>query len=103
MPKMGSGVVLEVVAVLQDVTREQSTETAAVVGPRKDTTLVVGQTNSKVTGTVALHVVATAMAGVLNVIVVVAGQDIVMAPVEAGNVKVVTVALGTVTGMPMGV
>jgi hypothetical protein len=47
--------------------------------------------------------VATATGGVAKTMDVVAGQSMVMAPVEPGNVTVVTVALGTVMVVPTGV
>ncbi len=106
VPQTASGVVVEeesALPVLQDVTREQSTETMAVVEARKVTTLVVGQTKLKVIETESVHVVLTAIGGVAKTMDVLAGQEMVIAPVVAGNVKVVTVALGAVTGTPIGV
>ncbi len=85
------------------MTREQSTVARTVAGPRKVKTRVVGQAKFKVNFTESVHVVATAIGGVAKTMDVVVGQEIVTAPVEAGNVKVVTVALGIVTETPMGV
>lgn len=95
--------VVELAPVVQAVTREQSTVATAVAGPRKVRTRVVGQAKFNVRAALLVQVVATATAGVAKTMDVVAGHWMVMAPVEAGNVTVVIVALGTVMGIPMGV
>lgn len=100
---IGSGSVVELDPVVQDMTREQSTVAMTVVGPRKVNTRAVGHVKLKVTSSSLVQVVATATAGVAKTIDVVAGQSIVIAPVAAGNVTVVIVAPGTVIGILMGV
>ncbi len=66
-------------------------------------TRVVGHPKFNVRWVESVQVMATATAGVAKTMDVVAGQSIVMAPVKAGNVTVVTVAPGTVMVIPMGV
>jgi hypothetical protein len=99
----GSGSVVELDPVAQDVTREQSTVATTLAGPRKVKTRAVGHVKLKVTSSELVQVVATTTAGVAKAIEVVAGQSIVMAPVIAVNVTVVIVAPGTLIETLMGV
>ena len=100
---MGSGVIVELDLVVQAVTREQSTVTMAVVGPRKVITRLVGHEKLRVKSPESLHVVATAIAGIWKTIDMVAEHWIVIALMEAGNGTMVTVGPPTVTGILIGV
>lgn len=62
-------------------------------------TLVTMQAKLKVSEENPLHVVLTAVGDMARRMVVMSKQEMVMALVEIGNF---TVALGTVTGTPMG-
>jgi len=100
---MGSGVIVELDLVVQAVTREQSTVTMAVVGPRKVITRLVGHKKLRVKSPESLHVVATAIAGIWKTIDMVAEHWIVIALMEAGNDTMITVGPPTVTGILIGV
>lgn len=100
---MGSGMVVEELPVVHDVTSEQSTVASAVADPRKVKTRVVGHAKLTVVEVEPAQVVATAMGGVAKTRDVTSGQLTVKTPVDAGKVTVVTVSPGTVMALLRGV
>jgi hypothetical protein len=82
--------------VLHAVIRVQSTETRAVVDPRKEMTFVVGHAKFSVWVDESVHLVVTVIAGVANANPVSTGQVTVNGTIEGGNVTVVTMAEGAV-------
>lgn len=92
----GGGVVASG-AVVKIVTRLQSTDTTPVVGPKKLTTLVVGQLKPIANVVGVAHSVKIVVDGVAKTIVSSGGHVTVVGVTAAGKLMVVTVAPVAVT------